>query len=384
MSDGTTTDAGTTAALRGLRTTGLIAALAFVAIVVSLGRLVRVDDDVWRAVLSARGCGADRVVDRTVDAATRLLLVLVVGVTVVHARRHGVRSIWAWTITAALGLFAGTTLKHLLTRDRPSSLPDVLLGYSFPSAHAMNSVIGVLAVFAFTRAVSGRWWLRGTAILIAIVVIGGRLLLARHWVCDVTAGVLAALALGGLVVPVVERRPRLAPALVATVLLAVYGIDRWMAADGFRLPAPLVSRARALVEVDLGGDSTVALTGGWREAGEEAPGGSLVWLEGAGTIPVDVPPTILAAHADGTAPFRLALGGRPALPATGCTTVTVDVNGRTLAAFVPFGGWREYRLPIAADLLHAGRNEVAIDVRAGTEPRRFAVTYVRLAASGPE
>lgn len=381
MPDGTPTDA---ASLRGLRTAGVVAALALVLLIVSLGSLVRFDDDVWRTVLTARGCAADRVVDRTVDVATRALLALVVGVTLVHARRHGLRSVWAWTAAAALGLFAGTTMKHLLTRDRPSSLPDVRLGYSFPSAHAMNSVIAVLAVLAFTRAVAGRRWLRSAAVLLTIAVIGGRLLLARHWVCDVTAGILAALALGGLVVPAVERWPRLAPSVVAAVLVAVYGADRWMAGSGFRLPAPLVSRALALVDVDLGSDANVALTGGWREAGDEAPGGSLVWLEGAGTIPVGVPSALLAAHAGAPAPFRLAFAGRPALPSAGCTTVTVGVNGRALAAFVPFNGWREYRVPIAPDVLRAGRNEVAIDVRAGTEPRRFAVAYVRLAGSGAE
>ena len=46
--------------------------------------------------------------------------------------------------------------------------------------------------------------------------------------------------------------------------------------------------------------------------------------------------------------------------------------------------WRAYRLPIPADVLRAGENEVALDVRSGARPLRFAVAYVRLAASRPE
>jgi membrane-associated phospholipid phosphatase len=362
------------AALRGLRTTGTLALVALVALVAFLPRLVAIDEAVWRAVLLGRGCTSDVAIARIVDAATRTLLVLVVAAAFVYARRHGLRSVWPWTATAGLGLLAGKTMKHLLTRDRPSSLPDVLLGYSFPSAHAMNGIVALLAVIAFTRDLHGRRWWRTAAAALSVSMIAGRLLLGRHWVCDVVGGVLMALALGGVVVPVVERRPLVAPAVVGAALLAVFGVDRSAANRGFRLPTPLVGRATTLLDVDVGADRDLGLTGAWREREDEPPGGSLVWLEGAGSIPIEVPTSVV------DAPLRIAFAGRPALPFAGCATVSVDLNGRAVAQFVPFSGWREYRVPIAAGLMHAGRNQIALDVRAANRPWRFAVAYVRVAA----
>jgi hypothetical protein len=64
--------------------------------------------------------------------------------------------------------------------------------------------------------------------------------------------------------------------------------------------------------------------------------------------------------------------------------VDVDLNGRSLARFVPFSGWREYRLPIPAGLLRVGRNEVAISAATRAGPTRVAVTYVRIAEISPE
>ena len=120
-----------------------------------------------------------------------------------------------------------------------------------------------------------------------------------------------------------------------------------------------------------------------------ASGRFAVWLEGAGTVPIDIPEGMLESESGvpggPVVPhLRLAVGGRTEKSPAPCTTVDVDLNGRSLARFVPFGGWREYRLPIPAGLLRVGRNEVAISAATSAGPARVAVTYVRIAEISPE
>jgi len=175
------------------------------------------------------------------------------------------------------------------------------------------------------------------------------------------------------VMPAIMRRPVLAPALLALLLTGAFALDSWMGNAGFRLPAPLVGRRLARIDVEVGVGLRSEPVGSWREAAEEPSVGSFVWLEGAGTVPIEVPQAMVQ-------PLVLALGGRTERIRPSCMRLAVDLNGRSLAHFVPFSGWREYRLPIAPGLLRAGRNELAISAETGGGPARFAVTYVRIAA----
>jgi membrane-associated phospholipid phosphatase len=356
---------------------GWAAALLLVALVMSLDRLVGLDDRVWRAVLLARGCGTDHVVEHALEHATNAMIALVLVAIVLHVRRHGLASAWPWIMACLLGLLASRTLKHLFTRERPSSLPDVALGYSFPSAHVMNSLVALIAVIALTQAFRHhRFWLVAAASLF-VTVTTARLLLGRHWALDVAGGFLAGLAFVGLVVPLVERRRVLAPVGLALMFVGLFALDNWIGQAGLRLPAPLVGERLALDEVDLGPELRTPLAGSWGEAAVERPGGSLVWLEGSGTIRIDVP--------DGSPlpALRIALAGRPAKPRAACTTMSVTWNGRTLGRFIPFEGWREYRLPIPPDVVRPGANELALASETDVGPSRFAVARVRLARALP-
>jgi membrane-associated phospholipid phosphatase len=357
-----------------------MALVGLVGLVSSLDRLVLVDDGLWRSVLLMRGCATDVIVDRTVDLATMILTVIFAVATVMHVRAKGFASAWPWVSTCGLGLFVSKTLKHLLTRERPSSLPDVALGYSFPSAHVMNSIAATIAVAALARGFRHRNLWAVAAGLLTLTVTAGRILLGRHWACDAVGGGLAALVLMGLVVPAVVRRPASAPAVLALVLAAAFTLDQWLGSSGLRLPAPLIGSGVALVDVDVGERLRPALVGSWREAAEEQRVGTLVWLEGSGLVPIEIPAEV-AVSAGGAAgrALRVALGGRTEKTLSSCMTLGIDLNGRSLARFVPFSGWREYRLPIPPGLLHAGRNELAISAETPEGPARFAVTYVRVA-----
>jgi undecaprenyl-diphosphatase len=360
-----------TPSLRGFTALGLVTLAALVVLVASLDGLVVFDDRVWRTVLMARGCTTDRTVDVIVDQSTRALVVLLIGVTIASMRRRGVASVWPWVMTCVLGLFASKTLKHLLTRQRPSTLADVAFGYSFPSAHVMNSMMAMMAVIVLTHGFRRRsLWCVLAGVLTAIVTMG-RVLLGHHWACDTVGGVLAALTLVGLAVPAFTRRPVVAPVLALLALAVAFAVDHRMGDAGLRLPAPLIGRNLALVDVDVGADRRSELGGNWRESAEERSVGSLVWLEGSGVVPLEMTTA-------STEPFVLAWGSRMERVQPSCLTLDVAVNGRPVGRFVPFAGWREYRLPLAPGVLHAGRNEVGFSAATREGPARLAVTYVRV------
>src|SRR4051812_13710869 len=107
-------------------------------------------------------------------------------------------AIWA-LVTTAIGGGPGGLVKLLVTRARPAFEQPVAHanGYSFPSGHALNSflVTGVLIlVFLPVLSQAGRWlaWVLGAA----VVLLTGfdRIALGVHYVSDVVAGWIVALA----------------------------------------------------------------------------------------------------------------------------------------------------------------------------------------------
>ncbi len=99
-----------------------------------------------------------------------------------------------WLVAATLtGWFLGFSLKLVVQRARPS-FPDPVEtapGYSFPSGHALNSVIfaGTMALL-LDRVVHGVWrvvvW--ALAVLFVLVVGFDRVAIGAHYVSDVVAG----------------------------------------------------------------------------------------------------------------------------------------------------------------------------------------------------
>lgn len=362
--------------LLGLRATGAAALVALVALVVSLERWIGFDDAVWRAVLELRGCSTDLLVDRVVDFATYVLTALLVVAAVRHARARGLRSTWPWVVITLLGLMASRTLKNLLTRERPSALPDVALGFSFPSAHVMNSLVATMAITALTSGLPRRGWWRMLAVALTVAVTVGRVMLGRHWASDALGGGLAALVLVGLGVPALLRRPLVAPLVLALTFVVGFVVDQRLGAAGLRLPAPLVAARGAAIDIDVG-RARALLSGNWAETGEDRNVGSFVWLDGSGTIPIEVP-----GGTDLARPLQIAIGGRSERVLPACLALTVDLNGHELRRFVPFSGWREYRLALGPGALRVGRNELTVSAATRHGPARFAVVYARLARSG--
>ncbi len=358
---------------RTLRIAGVVAAMALAALVATLGRWIAIDDAIWRAVLFLRGCAADRALDRAITIATRTLTAALVCAIVLHAWTAGARSTWPWVATSLLGLVASKALKHVLARDRPSALPDLALGYSFPSAHVMNSVLAAIAIVVLARRFRhrGRWYAVAGACVAMLA--SGRVLLGHHWASDVVGGVLAAIVLAGLAAPALARRPVAASVAIGIVLAAVLMLDRGAQPD--QLPSPLVGRRTAVVALDVGAADPALFRGDWSAGAPEPPFGAFRWLAGAGVATLDVPEGTVRDHAA----LRLAFAGRPQKAGHACAMLDVALNGTRLGRFAPFVGWREYRLPVPPGVVRAGANELGLDVGDAHAAPPFGLLYVRLA-----
>jgi membrane-associated phospholipid phosphatase len=112
-------------------------------------------------------------------------------------RRH---ALWA-VVTIAVGASLDTPLKELISRGRPAFIDPVAIapGYSFPSGHALNTmVVGASAIVLGWRATRGRPWRRAVlvAAAAALVLATGfdRVGLGVHYVSDVVGGWLIGLA----------------------------------------------------------------------------------------------------------------------------------------------------------------------------------------------
>lgn len=117
------------------------------------------------------------------------------------------RSDWALYcgLTQLFGLGLMVVLKTLFGRERPPIPPRlvVISSESFPSGHALNSmvVLGTFAVAAY--ALTGRRWPLVAALLGTFAIGLSRVYLAAHWLLDVVAGwaigaIVVALGLGVL------------------------------------------------------------------------------------------------------------------------------------------------------------------------------------------
>lgn len=115
--------------------------------------------------------------------------------------RRGARRLAAWAVvTAAVGGTLGVLLKQVVERSRPSFPEPVFTagGYSFPSGHALNSMLctGILLLvfLPVLRSKASRLGAYAVAVLLVLITGLDRIALGVHFVSDVVAGWVAALA----------------------------------------------------------------------------------------------------------------------------------------------------------------------------------------------
>ena len=145
------------------------------------------------------------------DGATLLVIGLVVSVALLLKRQ--LVPLYAWILALGGSGLLNVSLKHWFHRDRPGEVP-LLASWSFPSGHAMNSMVayGMLA-YLLSRNVPRRWMpvVVGAAVTIVLLVGASRIFLGYHYFSDVLAGFAAGLAWLSVCITVAEvglRRER--------------------------------------------------------------------------------------------------------------------------------------------------------------------------------
>jgi undecaprenyl-diphosphatase len=152
-----------------------------------------------------------------------LLAVLVVASIVYVARRHQRRLVWFLVVTPLGGGIVDSLVKIAVNRPRPIVDHPVAtaLGKSFPSGHAMSSVVtyGALLLVFLPLVPAARRHLTVVLVTVLVLAIGlSRLFLGVHFVSDVIGG----WALG-----------------LAWLLGAVAAFETWRGDEGRRRTSPL-------------------------------------------------------------------------------------------------------------------------------------------------
>ena len=127
-----------------------------------------------------------------------LLIAIVVIAAAWLARRHDWRRFGLLVVAAGGGLLLDQVLKAIYQRARPASASEFvssLSSWSFPSGHAMGSLVGygVLAylALAFVRGSAARRWIVGGTMALILAIGLSRIYLGVHFPSDVIAGYLA-------------------------------------------------------------------------------------------------------------------------------------------------------------------------------------------------
>jgi undecaprenyl-diphosphatase len=179
----------------------LVAAFLGLASLTTMPQVVAFNEELLRRVATLRG----PMLDAAMLLFTRLgnpwvvaALLVVLGLVLLRVRR------WLDMLSVALAgggaLLLTEGLKLSYARARPAVVPSPLeiSSYSFPSAHALGSLVGygMLLVVGLQLARRG-WqrWMLGVALPVLILLIGAsRVYFGVHFVTDVLAGFLVGLA----------------------------------------------------------------------------------------------------------------------------------------------------------------------------------------------
>ena len=163
-------------------------------------RLHDIDTGVHEWARYTRTPGATRFFTTMTIIGTPLPLGIIIAVVTgfLVAKHH-----WRWAVylifTAGIGSLLNVALKIYFHRTRPD-LAEALRhasGYSFPSGHAMGSMVvfGALSYVAIRALTHWQWRWRAAALAFAaatiVAIASSRIYLGVHWISDVGAGIAA-------------------------------------------------------------------------------------------------------------------------------------------------------------------------------------------------
>ena len=289
-------------------------------------------------------------------------------------------------LVITLGGFLSELLKTGFERARPSVLPPLLLGNSFPSGHAAGALLitGTLCFLLIRQ----RWltWVKLSGVCVlagfASVTIWQRLYLAHHWLSDILGTFLLVVAwlCFALSRPACLRISRRL-VLVCVVLLISYQVFYFFPRTRFILPSPLTSLGQPIFTLSFGEpEIQSALQGAWGDHDRE-PAGPITWMgHGEASIAVRLPENQA---------YTMKLAVRPFLQskAFACFPLEVRVNQLPVKRLLLYRGWREYALHLDPQWLVPGTNAITFQPGAAfpdvpPDSRTVAFRHVSLFAEG--
>jgi len=267
-----------------------------------------------------------------------------------------------------------------LERARPSVIPPLLVGNSFPSGHTAGAIFlaGTMSFWLLRQPVSRPVKTSGIFLLSALVctVIGQRLYLAHHWLSDIigTAPLAVAWLCMTLSRPIGWRGAR--PIVVGCgVLLVSYPFFYFVPSLRIQLPSALSTVQEPQISLSLGDPSMQAsLQGSWGEQGQEAIG-QITWMR-RGEASVEVP---LQNHQG----YSIRFAARPFLQEKGfaCFPLEISLNKHPVSRLLLYRGWREYELDLDPAWVTPGVNTLTFRTGADfpiAKPEQHAVAFHRV------
>ncbi len=345
---------------------GLLALVGLTALTRHLGGLQWYDAYVAAALDQWRGCDIGDLTALLSNATPFVGTAFVMlGVLVALARGARVTDVVRDLVLLAAGLLLAHGLKTVLLRDRPGLPPWSMARDSYPSGHVSNIAICVAIAVRLCRRrgkESDRIQL-GVAVagtLAVLAVAFTRLYLRRHWLTDVSASTLLALAFVCLAsTPLVQRRPWRVVAL-ALVLTGGVGLT---VHSGWRLQLPspatfdIPPTERFLPRAEISG---VALA--------KAPGDIL--FENLNEHRLHF---TFNSRDEGRGVLKLLAQPVARFGARRCSWIALRVDGMLMPARSLSARWRTYTFPMPE--LAPGHHEIDLAVvrmppRHGTPPRQ--------------
>jgi hypothetical protein len=285
-----------------------------------------------------------------------MILLATGGLTVMllYVRRQWAEARHALVVVLA-GSFFCELLKTGLERPRPSVLPSLNVGNSFPSGHVTTALL-VAGALGFLL-VRGSWarWVKASGVGVLGMVVGmtawQRLYLGRHWLSDMIGSLLLVSAWLCWALP----RPQLLTVswrslFVTTCFFISYGGLYFFPTLRLMLSSPLSVVGEPVFSVSFGeSDDRKALRGGWGDEFQDPPSLWIYQEEASVEAPLPKPGAYL-----------LKIAVRPLLQskAFACFPLEISVNQQRVGALLLYRGWREYSFQIDPVWTRAGVNTI--------------------------
>lgn len=346
----------------------------------SLSFFALVDATFSQWLEAQRSCQLDYAFFVIKDRPLILLLVLgglTVGFLYLHHRWAEARH--ALFVVLSGGFFC-ELLKTGFERPRPSVLPSLSVGNSFPSGHVTTALLvaGTLSFFV-VRSKWSRWRKFCCMSLLGLVVgttSGQRLYLGHHWFSDVLGSLLlvSSWLFWTLPRPELFQISRRSTAAMACLLLCYSGFY-FFPAWRIMLPSALSVVSAPVFSVSFDEDhDRQALRGTWGDESQDPP--SLWIYQEAASVEVLLPQV---------AEYLLKIAVRPMLQskAFACFPLEISVNQQRVGTLLLHRGWREYSFFLEPSWIEPGINLITFSPGLafppnGNDRRTVAFRHLRL------